>query len=117
MEIYAEVERFSFYERPQSIYIYCKVIEKKVYTTDHPNQCELEEVKVNDSISLKTSNEILLKHNLISLEKITETLLSRFLIFEINAWEPAKPNGFNKGTPRFIVKNARKSKCDIFLAN
>lgn len=107
MEIYAEVKNFSVY--PNAIYVNCRVIEKKI-GTGHTLQRKFEEVEIGEVIGLKADKGRFLESENGSLEEKIGILLNRFLIFEIDSWEPALAC-FKKSSPKFTFANLRK--CDI----
>ena len=113
MEIYAEVENFTFYESSKTFYISAKVLEKRLKPGCHPNSTKFEEVEIQESISLKANETKIAEAGQISLEELSVLLLSRFLIFDINLWEA--PHARKNSTPKFGIINARK--CATFLGN
>ena len=114
MEIYAEVENFSFYQSSKNFYITVQVIEKRIVPGSSSFQPQFEEVKLGSSISLKADDEKIAEAKKVKFEDLATLLLNRFLIFEVNYWEPSQ--AWNKNsTPKFGIINARK--CDILQGN
>lgn len=112
MEIYAEVESFTFYQSSKTFYISANVIEKRLKPGCISDKEKFEEVKIKDSISLKVTKKKLDEVGKITAEEISYLLLTRFLIFDVDKWQA--PISWNKNsTPKFLVSSARK--CGIFL--
>ena len=113
MEIYCEVKNFSFYENSSTFYITCRVLEKQISPGCHPFKEQFEGVEIGETIQLKVEKKKLEKEQKISPERLVLLLLSPFLIFELDTWEPASTNPLHKNSsPKFGLSNART--CAIF---
>ena len=112
IEIYAEVKNFSFYENKGNLYINARVIEKRVFQNCHPSKSKFEEVRVGDTLEIKTDREKIESEEITSTETLVTLLLNRFLILTIDNWVPAAQSFSKQSSPKFILSSA--SKCDIF---
>ena len=112
MDIYAEIKNFTFYENKGSLYINARVIEKRVSQNCNPSKAKFEDVRIGDSIEIKTDREKIESDEYTTIEELFKLLLNRFLIITIDAWVPAVQSFSQKSSPKFIL--AKASKCDIF---
>ena len=74
---------------------------------------QFEEVQIGETISLKIDRQRIKDEGKTTLDQIVNILLNRFLILNVNGWEPAIQSYTNKSTPKFLLSNAEK--CGILL--